>query len=308
MIRLGLCCLFKEQPIKFHRITARRLVTLPRTGQLLLLSGICQVNADSLLAALHFAATHDIGAFRVLSQVFPLFTHPVLGYRLDELPAANAIQARLAEIARFRAAHDLRLSFHPDQFIVLSSPRPEVVANSCRELEYQAMVAELIGAEIINVHGGGTYGDKAAALSRFRRNVDGLSNRVRQRLTVENDDTSFTVRDLLPLCSDLHLPLVYDVHHHRCLPDGLNEEEATRLTTATWERPNREPYFHLSSPRYGWGSGNPRPHADYIDPADFPRCWRDLAATVDVEAKAKELAVRRLKQDLECMQHSTSLS
>jgi UV DNA damage endonuclease len=299
MIRLGLCCLFKEQPIKFHRTTARRLGSLTRAEQVLQLSGLCLANIDSLLAALRFAAAHGIGAFRVLSQIFPLYTHPALGYRLDELPAAGTIRARLAAIARFRAAHDLRLSFHPDQFIVLSSPRPEVMASSGRELEYQAMVAELIGAEVINVHGGGAYGDKAAALARFRANFDNLSSRVRQRLTVENDDTSFTVRDLLPLCSDLHLPLVYDVHHHRCLPDGLSEEEATRLTAATWTRLNREPYFHLSSPRYGWGSGTPRPHADYIDPADFPRCWRDLAATVDVEAKAKELAVLRLKQELE---------
>jgi UV DNA damage endonuclease len=299
MIRLGLCCLFKEQPIKFHRATARRLGSLTRAEQVLQLSGLCLANVDSLLAALGFAAAHGIGAFRVLSQIFPLYTHPALGYRLDELPAAGTIRARLAAIARFRAAHDLRLSFHPDQFIVLSSPRPEVMASSGRELEYQAMVAELIGAEVINVHGGGTYGDKAAALARFRANFDNLSSRVRQRLTVENDDTSFTVRDLLPLCSDLHLPLVYDVHHHRCLPDGLSEEEATRLTAATWTRLGREPYFHLSSPRYGWGSGTPRPHADYIDPADFPRCWRGLATTVDVEAKAKELAVLRLKQELE---------
>jgi UV DNA damage endonuclease len=299
MIRLGLCCIFKEQPIKFHRATAARLGTLTRGEQLLKLARLCQGNTDSLLAALRFAAAHHIGAFRVLSQIFPLYTHPVLGYRLDDLPGAGTIQARLSEIARFRADHDLRLSFHPDQFIVLSSPRQEVVAASCRELEYQAMVAELIGAEVINVHGGGTYGDKAAALDRFRINARRLSTRVRQRLTVENDDTSFTVRDLLPLCRDLNLPLVYDVHHHRCLPDSLTEEEATRLTAATWQRLAREPYFHLSSPRYGWESGNPRPHADYIDPADFPRCWRNLTATVDVEAKAKELAVLRLRQDLE---------
>jgi UV DNA damage endonuclease len=298
MIRLGLCCLFREAPITFRSTTARHLAGFPRAEQLARLSALCLHNARSLRQALQYAATHAIGAFRVLSQFFPLFTHPELGYGLDELPAAGAIRAELAAAARFRAARDLRLSFHPDQFIVLSSPRPEVVASGSRELAYQAQVAELIGAEVINVHGGGAYGDKKEALARFARHFRELPEGVRKRLTVENDDTSYTVRDLLPLCQEIGIPLVYDIHHHRCLPDGLSEPEATRLAAATWERAGREPYFHLSSPRHGWGSGKPRPHADYIDPADFPACWRGLSATIDIEAKAKELAVLRLKSDL----------
>ena len=65
--------------------------------------------------------------------------------------------------------NDIRLSFHPDQFVVLSSPHPEVVANSIRELEYQARLAEAVGADVINIHAGGVYGDKPSALQRFSR-------------------------------------------------------------------------------------------------------------------------------------------
>jgi UV DNA damage endonuclease len=85
---------------------------------------------------------------------------------------------------------------------------------------------------------------------------------------------------------------VYDVHHHRCKPDGLAIAEVTARAAATWGR--REPYFHLSSPRDGWGGGDPRPHADYIDVKDLPREWAGLDITVDVEAKAKERAVVRV--------------
>jgi UV DNA damage endonuclease len=85
------------------------------------------------------------------------------------------------------------------------------------------------------------------------------------------------------------VPLVYDVHHHRCNPDGLSVKEATALALSTWK--DREPWMHLSSPRDGWASPNPRAHADYIDPTDVPREWRRLTMTVDVEAKAKERAV-----------------
>jgi UV DNA damage endonuclease len=194
---------------------------------------------------------------------------------------------------------NIRLSFHPDQFVSISSLRDDVVRKSVAELEYQGLLAEMIGADVINIHAGGRQGGKDAALQRLTENFSLLSERVRTRFTLENDDVTFSVEDLLPVCDRLGIPLVYDVHHHRCNPDGLSLKDATLRALATWQRCGREPLFHLSSPRGGWGTGNPRLHADYIDPADFPDCWRGLDITVDVEAKAKELAVTRLVADLE---------
>ena len=86
--------------------------------------------------------------------------------------------------------------------------------------------------------------------------------------------------------------------HHRCHPDGLTVAEATDRVRHIWDRVGREPYFHISSPANGWQGRDPRPHADFIDPADFPECWTGFDLTVDVEAKAKELAVLKLQQDL----------
>ena len=180
--------------------------------------------------------------------------------------------------------------------MVLNSQRPEVVEASIRELEYQAEVAEWVGADVINIHGGGAFGDKQKALADFARNLDRLSSRARSRLTVENDDKIFTPADLLPVCRATGIPLVYDVHHHRCNPDGLSEEEATEQAIATW---NREPLFHISSPIEGWDGPKPERHHDFIDVKDFPKCWRDLDLTVEVEAKAKEVAVLKLKNELE---------
>ena len=108
---------------------------------------------------------------------------------------------------------------------------------------------------------------------------------------LENDDRIYTPADLLPLCARTGLPFVYDVHHHRCHPDGLTVEAVTEQALATWLR---EPLFHLSSPRDGWQGANPRPHHDYIDPGDLPACWVGRQLTVEVEAKAKELALQRL--------------
>jgi UV DNA damage endonuclease len=225
-------------------------------------------------------------------------THPDIGYIMEELPDIDSIERHCEHIRNMRKKGDIRLSLHPDQFNVLSSPRGEVVENTITELEYQGMLAEKIGAEVINIHGGGVYGDKEAALSRFKHNFRRLSRRVQSRLTIENDDRSYSPADLLPICRDLGIPMVYDVHHHRCNSDNLPIEEATMECVKTWEAVRREPYFHISSSREGYDSGKSRPHADYISVEDFPHGWLKLDVTVDVEAKAKELAVLRLKEDL----------
>ena len=294
-MRFGLCCLFLAEKISFRTTTAKVLSGLERKAALAKVSSICLHNADNLLLAVRAAHRLGIGAFRIMSPLFPRMTHPEVGYALEDLPQAETISERLAATKTFAAGHDIRLSFHPDQFVVLSSPHAHVVENSVRELEYHAFLAGMVGADVINIHGGGVYGDKAAALARFGETFKRLPENVAARLSVENDDVSYTVADLLPMCTDLGLPLVYDVHHHRCNPDGLGECEATELAAATWR--GREPYCHLSSPREGW-QGSPKPHADYIDMADVPECWRGRAMTVDVEAKAKELAVVKLMTDL----------
>src|SRR5205814_6035653 len=127
-------------------------------------------------------------------------THPACGYSVGDLPEHEEIVRRFRECGTFVEKHKLRTCFHPDQFVVLNSQRPEVVEASTRELEYQAEVAQWIGADVINIHGGGAYGDKQKALADFARNLKLLSRRVRSRLTLENDDTTYTPADLLPVC------------------------------------------------------------------------------------------------------------
>lgn len=295
MIRLGLCCIFREQPIRFRNTTVKAMSALPREAALARLSSLCLTNAEALLAALQFCADSGIGCFRINSQILPVKTHADCGYAIDDLPAGDEIVQRFRDCGEFAASHDIRTSFHPDQFVVLNSPRPDVVDRSLAELEYQAEVAEWVGADVVNIHGGGAYGDKPAALDRFASTLSRLSDRARSRLTVENDDVTYTPSELLPLCRREGVPLVYDVHHHRCHEDELSVEAATELAIATW---NREPVFHISSPLEGWNGPKPGRHHDFIDLPDFPDCWRDLSLTVEVEAKAKELAVLRLRKQL----------
>lgn len=302
-LRLGLCCQFAREPIKFRTTTATALLRLPRAERLARLSELCRHNADALMASLHFCAAHGIGAFRVNSQILPVKTHPEAGYDMAELPDGAAIITRFRECGQMARANHLRLSFHPDQFVVLNSPSARTLAHSLAELNYQAEVAEWIGADTINLHGGGAYGDKIRALDALRESIRRLPPPVRSRLTLENDDKVYTPADLLPVCADTGVPLVYDVHHHRCRPDGLSVAEATRRARATWKT---EPLFHLSSPLAGWSGPKPERHHDYIDVADFPEEWLGWPLTVEVEAKAKELAVLRLRDELNTMESRTN--
>jgi UV DNA damage endonuclease len=296
MIRLGLCCLFKDQPIVFRRTTARFLSGLSARDRLRRLSDICLSNAENLKKALAYCRETGIGGFRINSQILPLKTHPDVGYDIADLPDADQIVKDFKSCGAFAKKHHIRTTFHPDQFIVLSSPDPGVVVRSMADLNYQAEVAGWVHADVINIHAGGVYGDKAAALARLMETVRGLAPAVRKRLTLENDDISYSPADLLPVCEQMKIPLVYDVHHHRCRPDGLTVEEATERAILTW---NRQPLFHVSSPKNGWRSADIRPHHDYIHWKDFPAAWPALDLTVEVEAKAKELAVLKLKKVLE---------
>jgi UV DNA damage endonuclease len=294
-IRFGLCCMFQEQPIRFRNTTVKSISGMQRDAAVAKLSGLCLANAAALLASLNFCAKHGIGCFRINSQILPVKTHADCGYDVHELPDGDEIIQRFQACGEFARSHAVRTCFHPDQFVVLNSPRPEVVDRSIAELEYQSEVAEWVGADVVNIHGGGAYGDKAAALNRFAASLSRLSDRARSRLTVENDDVTYTPADLLPLCCAAGIPLVYDVHHHRCNPDELTEEGATEQALSTW---NREPLFHLSSPLEGWTGPKPNRHHDFINIVDFPDCWRDLSLTVEVEAKAKEVAVLKLMKQV----------
>ena len=207
------------------------------------------------------------------------------GLRLEG--TAGRVTDRRASFGNARAfakSAGLRTVFHPDQFVVLNSPRPDVVDQSIAELEYQAEVARWIGADVVNIHGGGAYGDKQTALRTFAKNFARLSKEARRLVTLENDDRVFTPADLLPFCREHGIPFVYDVHHHRCTPDGMTEEEATRQALTTW---NREPLFHISSPLEGWSGPKPYRHHDYINVRDFPKFWLGLDVTVEVEAKGE---------------------
>jgi UV DNA damage endonuclease len=125
-------------------------------------------------------------------------------------------------------------------------------------------------------------------MTRFR-------GRPNHDLALKTDDRWVTPASLLPFCERLTVPLVYDVHHH--LQSG-HVDHCRPHRAGDIDTGDREPHFHISSPRDCWGARDTRPHADFVKSDDFPDAWRARRMTIDVEAKAKECSVLALREAL----------
>lgn len=257
-------------------------------------------NARDLVKLIRWNDKYGIKFMRLSSEMFPFASHKEYGYKLA--PFAAEV---LAEAGRVVAELGHRVSVHPGQFTQLGSPRREVVESSYRDLEYHSEMLQLLKLPpqqdrdaVMILHMGGVFGDKAATLDRFRENYALLSQDIKNRLVLENDDVSWSVHDLLPICEELNIPLVLDYHHHNIIFNADEVREGTQdimglydRISATWSRKNITQKMHYSEP--GSAAITPRQRRKHSDRVTtLPPC----APTMDlmIEAKDKEQAVFEL--------------
>ena len=144
----------------------------------------------------------------------------------------------------------------------------------------------------LNIHCNGVYGDKISAMDRFCKNFERLSESVRTRLTVENDDkgTMYSVKDLMYIHERIGIPIVFDYHHHQFCTGDLSEQEALELALSTWPD-GIKPIVHYSESKALHEENDklkPQAHSDYIN--ELPNLYGN-DVDVMVEAKAKELSI-----------------
>src|SRR3954447_26287485 len=132
-LRWGLCCLVVDTPIRFRAATHAYVWKLDERTRHEYINGIALDNANALIEVIRYCGRLGIRAFRVSSQIFPLATHPLSGYHLDALPEGSEVRRRLEAARNLAINSGIRLSFHPDQFVVLNSMRPDVVDNAITE-------------------------------------------------------------------------------------------------------------------------------------------------------------------------------
>lgn len=270
------------------------------------------VSIEALLEIFDYLEKAEIPMYRISSDFVPYSTHPDLPQFHGQIKRfSRELAAAGARARKLR----LRLSLHPSQYIVLNAVDPDVRDKSMQDLDVQARLLDALGQGpegVVVLHVGGLYGDREEALRRFEEGFRGLSEPARRRLVVENDESCFPVADCVRLNESLGIPIVFDHQHHRLNPGGLGLEEAARKALASWPA-GVTPKVHFSSPRLdgreikrrgktSFEAPLLRQHADYVDPwtfADFLGSLADVDFDVMLEAKAKDLALLRLRQDLE---------
>jgi len=311
-----------------------------REAALRKLERLAEENLNNTLRLLRHCRDSGVQVYRFSSKLIPLATHEAVK-DWDPYPV---LADKFAEIGAFVRDNGMRVSFHPDHFCVFSTPRPEVLASSRNDMEYHVRMLEAMGLDESaknNIHVGGAYGDKLLSAYRFIEQFIGLDERLRRRVTLENDDKTFNVRETLGIAEAVEVPMVLDIHHHAVNDGGETEEsligELWPRIIGTWQRENERlaknldndgnktlgaaapfeaaldwpggpmvlpPKIHASSPK---SVTDPRGHADYVDAEPLLRFLQSVAGSVPIidcmlEAKQKDDALFRLMDDFRGMQ------
>ena len=258
-------------------------------------SELAYKNVVDLEKILKWNVKNNIYFFRVSSDIFPWASE----YDLETLPQIHLIRIVLQRIGKFIQENNVRITCHPGPFNVLGSPNDDVVRRTIIDLELHGKIFDLMGLSKtpfnkINIHCNGAYGDKVETMKRFCRKFDMLSDSVKSRLTVENDDKAsmYSVKDLMQIHNTIGIPIVFDYHHHKFCTGDLVEEDALRLATSTWG--TITPVVHYSESKALHENDSkikPQAHSDYID--ILPNTY-GLDVDIMLETKQKELALLKV--------------
>jgi UV DNA damage endonuclease len=250
-------------------------------------------NSRDLFEIIKWNVANNIKVFRISSDMLPWASE----YNVEDMPDYTKISNILKGCGTYARENGLRLTSHPGPFNVLVSPNPKVVENTIKDLELHGKIFDLLGLDLtpynkINIHCNGVYGDKLSAMDRFCSNFEKLSDSVKKRLTVENDDKAsmYSVSDLMYIHKKIGIPIVFDYHHHSFCTGDLSEQNALELAITTWPK-GIKPIVHYSESKALHEENSklkPQAHSDYIK--QLPNLY-DNDVDVMVEAKAKELAI-----------------
>jgi UV DNA damage endonuclease len=231
-------------------------------------------NLAGLRAILAWNVEHGLLAHRISSNLVPFGSHPVL----DVDWAAEFA----GELAAFARSHDLRLSFHPGQYTLINSPDEDVHRRSVDDLDHHCRVLEAMGLDTthkIQIHGGGTYGDVAAAVERFAARYRALPDRIRSRLVVENEDFGITYREVVEIADRCGVPVLLDSLHLEVTDPEVRVRDALARVLPTWGPDDGVPLLDYSSQD---PAKRPGAHAQSLDLAHF-EAWLDEVGDTDVD-------------------------
>jgi len=295
--RLGYACIcteLRKQNI-FSSRTLRLSTLKAKTNSFA--KELATQNLKDLLTMLEWNKKNDIYFMRLSSEIFPFAVHEEYGYSLD---FADTL---LKQIGNYAKENKMRLTMHPAQFNVLSSPSQKVVENSIKDLNHHCDILDRMGLDqdsVMIIHGGGVYNDKKKSIQRFKENFKKLPENTQKRLVIENCEMAYKVEDLLEISEELDIPMVLDFHH-----DDLNRS-TNQISSyydrvfSVWNKRGIKPKVHVSNSIPGISETDTitarRKHSDYIK--FFHKELLKITFPIDVmlECKMKEQAILQLRK------------
>jgi len=273
------------------------------------------VSIRMLYDILDYLKRKNIRMYRISSDFVPYGTHPDMPQFHGQI---DRYRKELAELGSQAEKHDIRLSLHPSQYVVLNAEDEAVAKKAAADLMQQAELLDAMeqGPEAVVVtHVGGEYKNKDSSIARFITRWHLLGEPARRRMVVENDEKLFTVDDTLKIHESTGSRLVFDYQHYMLNPGKRSMKDALRACIATWPDGVMSK-IHFSSPRTelrelqrkspltGKKESVYQPpllsqHADYINPLEFllfADAVGGLSFDVMLEAKAKDLALLELRR------------
>lgn len=273
------------------------------------LHSVTKQNLEHTRRMIHYNIAHQIELYRFSSSLVPLATHPEVKW--DFLTPFQDILKEIGEMVR---ENKLRISFHPNQFTLFTSDKAHITENAVTDMQYHYDLLKGMGLEnegFINIHVGGAYGNKETATARFYKNIQQLPDEIKQRMTLENDDKTYTTAETLAICEKEGIPLMFDYHHYFANKSDEDDLEELLVRFAkTWEGKGAKPKIHISSPK---SEKEYRSHADYVDlnfimPLLKKLKEMELDCDFMIEAKQKDRAALRLIEEISALRGVKRLS
>lgn len=290
-MRLGYACINTSLPTRFRTC---RLATYEKKGYEVI-KELALNNLKNVLSALKWNAENGILFFRISSEIVPLGSHKAMSWKwwLDK-----DILTLTTSIKQFAELHAMRLSMHPGQYTVLSTPRKEVLKRSIADLAYHEMLLSMLGGTDIIIHGGGAYGEIETAKKRFSRNFLELPDQIKHKVRLENDDVIYTLDAVLDIYDECKVPICFDIHHHYCNNNNTDLQLMLNKVFDSWSEKTLLPKVHISS---GKTHKTDRRHHDFVHKEDFMHLLDVLDgrdADIMLEAKMKEQAVLKVQKEV----------
>ena len=289
-MNLSLCCIsniLAEQGHKFRTMTFKSFSSKERAESLEKLSGIIINNFQTSEKIVKHCAANKIRGYRLSSDLTPVIKHPDVMLALEDLPNYNDIEESIKDLSNAIKETGIRVSAHPSEYITLTSDDDIKVQHSLIDLELHAEIFDRLELSKsyynpLNIHIR-KEGDAKDLSGTFIKNFERLSESVKSRLVLENNDTgnTWTVKNLKKyIYNDYGIPVTFDNLHHEMLNHDVSHKDAFFEAYSTW---NCTPIFHYSE-----GKNGTRAHKDMAE--NLPVHYNE-DVLFDVELKSKDYAI-----------------